>query len=122
MTTVSNNTGIFIFRRDLRIQDNIGLHAMSLICKRIIPIFIFTPEQITEKNKFRSKNAIQFMIESIDDLAGNLSIHKSGLYCFMGENADIIQSVLKHTSPKMLRHIAKFILSMKIFLISHELI
>ena len=94
------NTGIFIFRRDLRIFDNIGLHEMSKICKRIIPIFIFTPEQVTEKNKFRSKNAIQFMIESLDDLAGNLSIYKSGLYCFMWENADVIQSVLKHTGAR----------------------
>ena len=100
MSTVSNFTGIFIFRRDLRIQDNIGLHAMSLICKRIIPIFIFTPEQITEKNKFRSKNAIQFMIESLDDLAGNLSIHKSGLYCFMGENLTVIQSLIKKIGAK----------------------
>jgi deoxyribodipyrimidine photo-lyase len=101
MTSVSDpNTGIFIFRRDLRIQDNIGLHEMSKICKRIIPIFIFTPEQVTEKNKFRSRNAIQFMIESLDDLAGNLSIHKSGLYCFMGENVDVIQSLLKKTGAQ----------------------
>jgi deoxyribodipyrimidine photo-lyase len=98
--TSDPNTGIFIFRRDLRIQDNIGLHEMSKICKRIIPIFIFTPEQVTEKNKFRSRNAIQFMIESLDDLAGNLSIHKSGLYCFMGENVDVIQSLLKKTGAK----------------------
>jgi len=98
--TSDPNTGIFIFRRDLRIQDNIGLHEMSKICKRIIPIFIFTPEQVTEKNKFRSRNAIQFMIESLDDLAGNLSIHKSGLYCFMGENATVIESLLKKTGAK----------------------
>jgi deoxyribodipyrimidine photo-lyase len=101
MTSVSDpNTGIFIFRRDLRIQDNIGLHEMSKICKRIIPIFIFTPEQVTEKNKFRSRNAIQFMIESLDDLEGNLSIHKSGLYCFMGENGVVIQSLIKKTGAK----------------------
>lgn len=99
-TTSKQDTGIFIFRRDLRIQDNIGLHSMLSMCKRIIPIFIFTPEQITDKNKYRSKNAIQFMVESLDDLAGNLSIHKSGLYCFMGENSDIITSVLKHTGAK----------------------
>jgi len=100
MESTQHQTGIFIFRRDLRIQDNIGLHKLSLICKKIIPIFIFTPEQITEQNKFRSKNAIQFMVESLDDLAGNLSIHKSGLYCFMGENTTVIQSVIKHTGAK----------------------
>ena len=61
--------GLFIFRRDLRIQDNIGLNEAVTNCKNIYPIFIFTPEQVTEKNKFKSENAIQFMIESLDDLS-----------------------------------------------------
>ncbi len=97
---MASDTGIFIFRRDFRIHDNIGLHELSKVCKRIIPIFIFTPEQITDKNKFRSTLAIQFMIEALDDLASNISMQKSHLYCFMGENANIITSVLKHTGAK----------------------
>ena len=44
--------GLFIFRRDLRIQDNMGLNEATSNCKNIYPIFIFTPEQVTEKNKF----------------------------------------------------------------------
>ena len=39
----TNNTkfdiGIFIFRRDLRIEDNRGLINLSSKCKNIIPIF-----------------------------------------------------------------------------------
>ena len=35
---------LFIFRRDLRIIDNIGLYNAMLIHKKIQPIFIFTPE------------------------------------------------------------------------------
>ncbi len=60
--------GLFIFRRDLRIQDNIGLNTAVEKCKNIYPVFIFTPEQVTDKNKYKSDNAIQFMIESLDDL------------------------------------------------------
>ena len=59
---------IFIFRRDLRLADNLGLLELQKKTKDIIPIFVFTPEQITSKNKFKSNNAIQFMIESLLDL------------------------------------------------------
>ena len=34
------NIGIFIFRKDLRIYDNLGLIELSKICDKIIPIFI----------------------------------------------------------------------------------
>ena len=64
--------GIFIFRRDLRINDNIGLWEATRRCKTLLPIFIFTPEQVSSENKYRSQNAVQFMIESLDDLDKSL--------------------------------------------------
>ena len=87
--------GLFIFRRDLRIQDNIGLNEATSNCKNIYPIFIFTPEQVTEKNKFKSNNAIQFMIESLDDLSENIRMHKGKLNCFYGDNDSIIKKLIK---------------------------
>lgn len=68
MKSKKYNNGLFIFRRDFRMNDNTGLIHLSNHCKNIIPIFIFTPEQITNKNKYRSNNAIQFMMESLFDL------------------------------------------------------
>ena len=62
------NKSIFIFRRDLRIQDNLGLIYACKNSKYVMPIFIFTPEQI-ENNSFKSDNAVQFMIESLEELA-----------------------------------------------------
>jgi deoxyribodipyrimidine photolyase len=62
MATFEN--GLFIFRRDLRVIDNIGLNLANSKCKRIYPVFIFTPEQVTSANKFKSDNAVQFMIET----------------------------------------------------------
>ena len=59
---------LFIFRRDLRLSDNVGLNYAMNNFENIIPIFIFTPEQISDKNKFKSNNAIQFMIESLKEL------------------------------------------------------
>lgn len=56
------NHGIYIFRRDLIIEDNVGFIRANKECELITPIFIFTHEQISPENKFRSDNAIQFMI------------------------------------------------------------
>lgn len=59
---------LFIFRRDLRLVDNLGLIYAMENHENILPVFIFTPEQVTSKNSFKSNNAIQFMIESLENL------------------------------------------------------
>ena len=87
--------GLFIFRRDLRIQDNIGLNLAAEKCKHVYPIFIFTPEQVTDKNKHKSDNAVQFMIESLDDLQGNIRKHNGNLNTFYGENETIVKKLIK---------------------------
>ena len=85
------NKLIFIFRRDLRIEDNLGLLYACKHSKYILPIFIFTPEQI-KKNSFKSDNAVQFMIESLKDL-NKLLNNKLKLY--YGKQKDIIEKLLK---------------------------
>jgi deoxyribodipyrimidine photo-lyase len=85
---------IFIFRRDLRLNDNLGLIHAIKNCKNIIPIFIFSPEQVIN-NKFKSNNAIQFMIESLKDLDLELKNKNSKLYIFQGENIKILSKISK---------------------------
>ena len=86
---------IFIFRRDLRIYDNKGLNEAMNNFENIIPIFIFTPEQITNKNRFKSENAIQFMIESLKDLDKDLKKNNSKLHIFKGDNIAILKKIKK---------------------------
>jgi deoxyribodipyrimidine photo-lyase len=81
---------IFIFRRDLRAYDNTSLNYAISNFERVIPIFIFTPEQITETNKFKSDNAIQFMVESLKHLNKNLD---NKLCYFYGDNIEILTSI-----------------------------
>ncbi len=62
---------IFIFRRDLRTDDNLALQSLIKYTKNhnILPIFIFNPKQIYAKNNsYFSNNAVQFMIESLKSL------------------------------------------------------
>ena len=53
---------LFIFRRDLRAIDNVGLNYAMANYTNIIPIFIFTPEQVGDNNKYRSNKRIRFRI------------------------------------------------------------
>jgi deoxyribodipyrimidine photo-lyase len=85
---------IFIFRRDYRLNDNIGLIKCLLHSKIVIPIFIFTPEQI-DNNIFKSNNAVQFMIESLIDLDKQLKKCDTHLYMFYGDNITILKNILK---------------------------
>ena len=52
---------IFIFRRDLRLFDNTTLIHADKNGNSIIPIFIFDPHQLEDKN--RSNNCVQFLVE-----------------------------------------------------------
>ena len=87
------NKSIFIFRRDFRLTDNLGLIEAIKNSKEIIPIFIFNAEQI-DKNKYKSDNAIQFMIESLAELEKKIKKKKGSLYYFYGKQDNIIKKIL----------------------------
>jgi len=87
--------GLFIFRRDFRIVDNKGLLLASSRCKILYTAFIFTPEQVSDTNKFKSNNAVQFMIESLQDLSADISKKGGHLYTFYGKNDAIIKQLIK---------------------------
>lgn len=87
------NISLFIFRRDLRLNDNNGLIVALKNSNKVIPIFIFTPEQIIN-NEYKSNNCIKFMIESLKCLDRELHKHKSKLYVFFGKPSNVIKSII----------------------------
>jgi len=89
-------TAVFLFQRDLRLNDNTTLlHAMKEGAK-IIPVFIFTPEQINpSKNPYFSPPAVQFMCESLTDLNQQLAKVGSHLNIFYGEHSDVLTQIYK---------------------------
>lgn len=87
--------GLFIFRRDLRIIDNNGLNFLSELCNNIYTIFIFTPEQVGSGNKYKSDNAVQFMIESLDNLSSEIRKQGGHLHTFYGKNNKVIADCIK---------------------------
>lgn len=91
-------TSLYIFTRDLRINDNITfLHAIAN-SKIIIPAFIFTPEQTNKSPIEISSNCLQFMIESLVDLDEQLKKEfKCHLNIFYDDVLTAIKSIHKHT-------------------------
>lgn len=88
---------VFIFFRDYRIQDNVGLNKAMMFYEDIIPIFVFTPQQIEEKrNKYFSSNSVQFLCQSLEDLNDQIerkTSKSSKLHVFYGDLIDVLETL-----------------------------
>jgi deoxyribodipyrimidine photo-lyase len=84
---------VFLFHRDLRIVDHNGLFFAKEKYKTILPLFVFTPEQVSDKNKLRSSNAIQFMIQSLKELEEEIRGQGGKLYIGYGDTTDILKTI-----------------------------
>lgn len=87
---------LFIFRRDLRLDDNTGLAQALKLSEVVIPSFIFDPLQISNNNPYKSNNAIQFMIESLQVLDIQLQKFDSKLYLFHGSPDAVVDKIIKN--------------------------
>ncbi len=84
---------LFIFRRDLRIQDNIGLIESLQNSKEVIPCFIYD-ENIIKKLK-DSEFRWNFLNESLVDLDNELKKKGTSLQILEGKPEKIIDSMIK---------------------------
>jgi deoxyribodipyrimidine photo-lyase len=84
---------VFLFHRDLRIVDHNGLHFAKENYKTILPLFVFTPEQVSDKNKLRSVNSIQFMIASLKELEGEIRKQGGKLFVAYGDTVEVLKKI-----------------------------
>lgn len=100
--------GIFIFHNDLRIEDNVGLAEVSKLCDTLMPVFIFTPEQISSSNKYRSMMAIDFMLVQLANLDAKLRSHGGKLYTFYGTTASVVTRLIQTLRPVVICNNANY--------------
>jgi deoxyribodipyrimidine photo-lyase len=93
------STSIFIFRRDLRLEDNRGLLAACKHSKSVIPVFIFDPRQANpDQNDYYSQNAFRFMCDSLLEVDTHLKNRGSRLHVLSGEAHEEVKNILAETS------------------------
>ena len=87
---------IFIFNRGLRLTDNTTLIHQIKEKGSVVPIFIFTPEQIEpKKNDYFSNNSVQFMIESLHELSDEIKKKGGHMYFLKGDNVKVLKAIHK---------------------------
>lgn len=94
--------GIFIFTRDLRLEDNLALISVLKSCDKVIPVFIFNPVQIGDENKYKSDNCVQFMIECLEELDTDLRKKGSRMFYFHGNIKNVLTKIIKNTDIHMI--------------------
>jgi deoxyribodipyrimidine photo-lyase len=87
-------TTVYLFHRDLRIADNKTFTEAVAYARqtntKLLPIFIFTPAQVSKANTYKSDNSVQFMIDSLKDLKDQLNGH---LYFFYGPTDEVLLQI-----------------------------
>ncbi|MEL6804683.1 MAG: deoxyribodipyrimidine photo-lyase, partial [Bacteroidota bacterium] len=87
--------GLFIFRRDIRLEDNNGLLALLGCAEEVLPVFIFDPAQIDRKNNdYFSEPAFQFLLNSLAELDRDLRARGSQLYICSGDPAHTVETLI----------------------------
>lgn len=81
---MSKSITLFLFHRDLRLEDNIPLQQALDFAKehntQVLSVFIFTPQQVGSKAPVKSVASIACLIQSLEELNDSLSFkYKSGL-------------------------------------------
>ena len=85
---------LFIFRRDLRLEDNTGLIHALRVSRVVMPCFILDPRQISDQ-PYYGQPAVTFMITSLNDLEGQLQSKETKLFIFEGRAHDVVESLIK---------------------------
>lgn len=93
MGVSKHKRALFVFRRDLRLEDNTGLIAALKNSEHVLPCFILDPRQY-RNNEYKSLNCMQFMLESIVDLQQQLKKKGGELFLLEGITEKVIKKFL----------------------------
>ena len=86
---------IFLFRRDLRVEDNTGLINASKLSSKVFPCIILDEKIISKSNRKFSNFRMQFFEDCVKDLGEQLKQNKSKLYIFSGNYEEILLKIIR---------------------------
>jgi len=93
--TARYRRSLFLFRRDLRLDDQRALQAACDASRTIVPAFVFDPRQTEpDANEYFSRNAFEVLTTALQDLADDLDRRGGRLYVFEGRAEDVLGHLL----------------------------
>lgn len=85
---------IFWFRRDLRLEDNCGLHEALQSGVKVLPVFIFDREILDQLNDKNDKR-VDYIHQALTEINQELKKHETGLKTFYGKPLEIFEKLTK---------------------------
>jgi deoxyribodipyrimidine photo-lyase len=90
-----SDIAIFLFHRDFRLEDHHPLQR-ALDYGEILPLFVFTPEQVGKKAIIKSERSIQCMITGLKELDEELEKkYKSSLCVIYDDTIEALEKIYK---------------------------
>lgn len=91
-SAISKNATLFLFRRDLRIQDNAGLYHALKENTSVLPLFIFDTE-ILDKLEDEKDARVEFIHQTIQQIKSELEAWGSTLAVLHGNPIEIFKAL-----------------------------
>lgn len=93
---------IMLFRRDLRLQDNLALSAALHSSEKVYCFFILDERQIGSENRFYSARAVKFMVEALQSMAKDFTTLGSRLHIVHGVAENVVEKLCVTLRPDAL--------------------
>lgn len=87
-----NKINVFWFRRDLRLEDNIGLFEALNSNQKVLPIFIFDKE-ILSKLENKEDQRVDYIHQSLQEINRELQIHGTSLKTYFKTPIDAFKKI-----------------------------
>jgi len=81
--TIRHKRVLFVFRRDLRLEDNRALRAAMSSCQTIYLAFNFDPRQLAD-HPYRSTLGFRFLLAGLSGLSSAIAEHGGTLHFLHG--------------------------------------
>ncbi len=86
---------LFLFRRDLRLDDNTALIEALKDSEEVMVGFVFDTRQTGKENKYFSENGFAFLVQSLAELEKEVQAKGGRLYFFEGLAHEVVASLIK---------------------------
>ena len=88
-----DSIALFWFRRDLRLDDNVGLYHALQNESKVLPVFIFDTDILSRLPKDDAR--VSFLFQQIEDINSKLAQSKKKIHVFNGKPINVFKEIIK---------------------------